>query len=528
MSRLVPPQNSRPPLVRGAILLVLLIGAGCANRSSLVGLSQGQSQAVRFVADRDSADDGSYAGPLERALRSNRWEQKKSEAVANGDAFSIDGLHEYQAAEALYLDKRYAEAEKAFKQLARERRRRQETVTMRFERLWGIRSKQGLDTYTNFGDPIEEDSMFMRAECQYEQKKFAAAQDSYDALLEQYPSTRHLDTVSRRYFRIARYWLGFPEDVNEKGEVEVASANSQEPQDFDNVSAFHIPVIPNFTDRTRPMFDTRGRALAALRSVWLHDATGPLADDSLMVSASFHLRTRDFEESARLYKLLREQYPESPHFQDAFLLGSHVTLASYQGSNYDGQSLDEAIELKEAALRIFPDLTEEERNRLGGELQKMYDAEVARVWDRVEYFQAKNAPQSVAVYCNILINRFPDTVYAERARKILAVQARRSQRARRPTEDPEPEAESDAQAAAPEEKKPGFFPGLNWNFRKVQEDPPAEEADEPVQNEANERPLRMEQPAEEAEEPEETEEQPPSGSRRSRIESASAGRATFD
>ncbi len=42
---------------------------------------------------------------------------------------------------------------------------------MKFERLWGIRSKQGLDTYTNFGDPIEEDSMFMRAECQYEQKK---------------------------------------------------------------------------------------------------------------------------------------------------------------------------------------------------------------------------------------------------------------------------------------------------------------------------------------------------------------------
>jgi hypothetical protein len=199
-----------------------------------------------------------------------------------------------------------------------------------------------------------------------------------------------------------------------------------------------------------------------------------------------------------------------------------VTLASYQGSNYDGQSLDEAIELKEAALRIFPELTEDERNRLGGELQKMYDAEVARVWDRVEYFQAKNAPQSVAVYCNILVNRFPDTVYAERARKILAAQGRR----RRPTD--EPDADSDAEAAAPEEKKPGFFPGLNWNFRKVQEDPPAEETDEPAEEEATERPSRIQQPAEEAEETEESEEQPPSGSRRSRIESASAGRATFD
>lgn len=507
MSRLVPPQNSLPPLVRGVLLLVLLCSVGCANRGSLVGLSQGKSQAVHFVADR--GEDAGYAGPMERALRGNRWENKKSDAVTSGESFAIDGLHEYQAAEALYLDGRYAEAEKAFKRLAKERRKRQETFLMRLERFWGVRTKSGLDTYANFGDPIEEDSLFMKAECQFEQRKFAAAQDSYDGLLNQYPSTRHLDTVSRRYFRIARYWLGFPEDVNDKGEVQVASDTSEEPKDFDNTDSFYIPVVPNFTDKTRPMFDTRGRALAALRSVWLHDATGPLADDSLMVSASFHLRTKDFEESARLYKLLREQYPESPHFRDAFLLGSHVTLASYQGSNYDGQSLDEAIELKEAALRIFPDLTEDERNRLGGELQRMYDAEVARVWDRVEYFQAKQAPESVAVYCKILINRFPDTTYAERARKILEQQG--GGQARRAIANPEPEEPVEPA----QEKKPRFFPGTNWNFRKVPKEQPAPEAED--------------QPQDQSQPPSsEPEEQPPSSSPRPRVESASAGRATFE
>ncbi len=102
------------------------------------------------------------------------------------------------------------------------------------------------------------------------------------------------------------------------------------------------------------MFDTDGRALQALRSIWLHDTTGPLADDALMLSANYHLRTGDFTESARLYKLLREQYPDSKHFENAFMLGSHVTLASYQGPSYDGKSLDEATKLKEAALRIFP------------------------------------------------------------------------------------------------------------------------------------------------------------------------------
>ncbi len=42
----------------------------------------------------------------------------------------------------------------------------------------------------------------------------------------------------------------------------MASASSQEPKDFDNTDAFYIPVVPNLTDKTRPMFDTRGRALA--------------------------------------------------------------------------------------------------------------------------------------------------------------------------------------------------------------------------------------------------------------------------
>lgn len=507
----VSPQNSPTPLVRGVALLVLLISAGCANRGALVGLNSGKSRAVQFVADRGAENDANYAGPMERALRGNRWEKKKTDAVTSGESFAIDGLHDYQAAESLYLDGRYAEAEKAFKQLAKERRKRQETFMMRLERLWGVRSKSGLDSYTNFGDPIEEDSLFMKAECQFEQKKFSAAQESYDALLTQYPSTRHLDSVSRRYFRIARYWLGFPEDVDESGDIQTASQSDESPKDFDNTDSFYIPVVPNFTDKTRPMFDTRGRALAALRSIWLHDATGPLADDALMVSASFHLRTKDFEESARLYKLLREQYPESPHFRDAFLLGSHVTLASYQGSNYDGQSLDEAIELKEAALRIFPDLTEDERNRLGGELQKMYDAEVARVWDRVEYFQAKRAPESVAVYCHILINRFPDTAYAERARKILEQQ-----------EQAEPRRNafplSQASPSETEEKKaPRSFPGLNWNLRKVPKEQPAQEDSTAEPSVPNEQP---------AEDPEES---PPRGSPYgNQVESASAGRATFE
>ncbi len=494
-------------------MAAMLLGAGCANRAGLVRSQSSSRGETRLVAnstrdaqsDADSDSDTGYLGPMERALKRSRWERKKADAVASGEAFSIEGLHEYQAAEALYLDNRLPEAEKAFKKLAKARRNRHESFRMKLDRWWGVKAIGSLDTYENFGDPIEEDSLFMKAECQFDQKKYASAQDSYDALLTKYPSTRHLDAVSRRYFQIARYWLGFPQNVQESGDVELVSDSNEEPQDFENVDSFYIPIIPNFLDKTRPAFDTRGRALQALRSVWLHDATGPLADDALMVSASFHLRTKDFEESSRLYKLLREQYPESPHFRDAFLLGSHVTLASYQGSNYDSQNLSEAIDLKESALRIFPDLTEEERDRLGSELGKMHEAEVARIWDRVEYFQAKQSPESVAVYCKILINRFPDTVYAERSRKILEAQGEAQAQAqsrtgrwslpqlgtKKPAIAADDSSEDGGETEAEPKKVPLKFPRLWWPAR------PVPKAEAPIEEETAVPEATEELPAEE-------------------------------
>ncbi len=475
--------------------LAVLWGSGCVNHHTMMSTQSQNRSDIQLAANSRrgaAAETGSesetgYMGPMERALKRTAWDNQKADALNGGDEYTIDGLNDYQAAETLYREGRLSEAEKAFKKLAKSRRNSHETFGMKVERWWGVKSAASLDSYANFGDPIEEDSLFMKAECQFDQKRYATAQDSYDALLTRYPSTRHLDAVSRRYFRIARYWLGFPEDVQDTGDVELVSDSSEEQADFANVDSFYVPIAPNFFDKSRPAFDTRGRALQALRSVWLHDATGPLADDALMVSASFHLRTQDFEESSRMYKLLREQYPDSPHFRDAFLLGSHVTLASYQGSNYDGQNLDEAIDLKEAALRIFPDLTEEERNRLGGELQKMYDAEVARIWDRVEFFQAKDAPESVALNCKILINRFPDTVYAERARKVLEAQGQRAesrfslptigrqQAAQDPMEEPEAVIEPDTAEPEIEEKKvPLRFPRLRWPLRPVPQDAESE------------------------------------------------------
>lgn len=391
--------------------IVLSSGCGTTNRFASTGTS-----VATPVARSQSPISRMLTPPAPTA---------KAENVQGGTDEDLDIAREqFRVAKRLYDDGEIAAAEKAFKQLVQARRERYESFGTKVRNFWGVADYATQDIYNNFGDPVEEDALFMLAECQFKQMRFTKAQDSYDDLLNRYASTRHMDRVTKQLFRIARYWLGFPNDIEKekaKSGIQLASAEDEQV----NVSAgqdesgWDIPIIPNFTDRSRPVYDADGRGLQALRSIWLHDATGPLADDALMLSANHNLRKRNFVEAKRLYELVREQYPDSPHLKDAFLLGSHVTLAAYEGPEYDGTALDKSRDLKQTMLQIFPEMSEKERNMLQREIDELHDGEIRRLWGQVEFYQRKNVPESVALHCNVIINRYPNSSYAERSRAVL-------------------------------------------------------------------------------------------------------------
>lgn len=345
----------------------------------------------------DLANIDDVRGPLERVLQRNRAQQVAQE---DGSLQQAAGLQEYEQAKKLFQEGKYEQAEDAFERIAKK--------------------------YEN--SPVREDAMFMQAECQFKQKRYSWAQDSYARLLKHYPSTRHLTKTSRRLFTIARTWLDFPEmagsgDIQQAGfEESAASPQLQTKSDPQGLSlkspSEFIPIFPNLFDRTRPVFDTKGRALQALKSIWLNDPTGPLADDALMLTASHYLRKGDYPEADRYFRIIREEYPKSKHLKAAYVLGSHVRLMSYQGPRYDEKALEEARQLKESALRLFPDL--KHKKRLRKELEKITKAEARREWERVEYYQRRGKPRAVAIYCKMLLASHPQSEYADRARKVLA------------------------------------------------------------------------------------------------------------
>jgi outer membrane protein assembly factor BamD (BamD/ComL family) len=369
-----------PQFLAACCLLLLL--SGCVTpweRSALVG-------------KRDTGIDN-VQGPTERRLRSllGKKQEDDSPFDASGALKPIPGTDEYLAAEAIYEQGDYKAAEKAFHKVSR-----------KFKK-----------------SDIREDALFMEAESAYQQKHYADANDLYAGLLKDYPSTRHLDDVTKRLFETAKLWLDFPE---------TAGLNEVEQVDFDDFTKRLPPEEPlekarapvffvNFTDETKPTFDTEGNAVSALRLIWLNDPTGPLADDALMMTASHYARRGNYIEADRHYTLLREEYPNSPHVQTAFLMGSHVKLMSYQGPDYEGKTLEDAEQLKESTLRLYP--ASEDRQRLEAELQRIEEAKAAREWGLVVFYERKRNKRAQAVYCHLLLKDFPDTSYADRARERL-------------------------------------------------------------------------------------------------------------
>lgn len=378
------PSPAGPVLLFRAVMCGLLLGLSTGCHSLTPG-SDGMFDMS------DLLDTSRIRGPLERSLTG------QSSVLDQGRKYSLEGQQKLDAAIAEYAQGRRSRAIRQLKSVAREFR----------------------DTSAG------EEAQFRTGEYLMAEGRLPEAQDAFDQLFVDYPSTRYVEPASRHLFRIARTWLEVSEPAARSDIRLVSSEATDEPVPAEDDAAgpprdptLRYRILPNFHDRSRPVFDTQGRALQALKAIWLNDPTGPLADDALMLTATYYMRRNNHVEADRYFEILREEYPDSPHLEEAFLLGSHVKLMSYQGAHYEGITLTGAEKLKEQSLHLFP--ASEERSRLRKDLSRLYLLQAERKFARVEYYQKKGRPRAVAVACMSLISEFPDTRFADEARRILA------------------------------------------------------------------------------------------------------------
>jgi tetratricopeptide (TPR) repeat protein len=331
-------------------------------------------------------------GPAGRHAK-NLVEQAKRDIKGDPEV----GQEEFSAAQKLYDEQNYSASRKALAKM--------------------------LKKYKKKNAPIEEDAMFYLAECDFQLKRYPAAQDDYDDLLKKHADTKYFDQAIRRQFAIGRYFLNSPKPASE---IELASFKDEEGGErLDQLREAYDPgelrVKPNFTDKSRPFFDTPGRGVQALRSVTLHDPSSKLADDALMILALYHLRKKDYREADVYFSQIRESTNKhkdrDKNLQAAYVLGAHASLKSYLGARYDGKQLEEARKLTKNAIRLFPDIPQ--RPKLENDLRKIDAEMIEREWQRVVFHKKRGEKDSVAVYCEYIVNTFPDSPQAAKARELL-------------------------------------------------------------------------------------------------------------
>ncbi len=238
----------------------------------------------------------------------------------------------------------------------------------------------------------EEDAMFKAAESYFFADIYAKADDGYGQLLKKFATSQYLDRVVARRFAIARYW----EQVD--------------------MAKHHYALTPNFRDKTRPFFDTRGHSLRVYDRVRLDDPTGPLADDSVMASANLHFRLAHYEDADYFYTLLRHEYPKSEHQYVAHVLGLQSKLRRYQGPDYDPQPLDDADEVAAQLLAQFSRELADERDRVIEARAWVRAAKAQREFLIAEYYYKSKYYGASRIYYNEVAQAYPDTKLAQAAR----------------------------------------------------------------------------------------------------------------
>ena len=241
---------------------------------------------------------------------------------------------------------------------------------------------------------LEEDALWQMAECLFFTDQYPKAEDAYDELVKKFANTKYLDRIAQRQFVIAQYWIALDEKHH------------------------YATIVPNVFDRSRPLFDTRGRALKAFDHVRINYPRGDLADDSIMAQANAHFLDRQWLDADYFYGLLRAEYPDSDFLLQAHLLGLQAKLRAYQGPGYEGGILDEAEILADQVLVQFPDqLSRDEEHRVETTRGEIAACQANRHWRRAEFYAKGKHYESARIYYALIARDYPRTMLAQAARE---------------------------------------------------------------------------------------------------------------
>jgi len=257
-----------------------------------------------------------------------------------------------------------------------------------------------------------ERSRFMEGECLRMRKRFPAAVDAYNRLLQDFPAGVYSERGAGHMYAIAELWLkDIVKDIQEQQK---------------DTSWVPKLKLPDPSDTTRPVVDQRGELLKTLQNVVNGYPTAPFADKAMFWAGYLNFVDGNFEEADHFFSQLVEMHKDSPLRQDALKYAVMAKNNSTGGAVYDGQKSAEALQLVHHMEATDPRYVQEKEKVSWLTRQKMAIRiqQAQKDFEQAEYYMRTDHPGPAFFYFDMVQRRYPGTKYSDMAKKrITEIQA---------------------------------------------------------------------------------------------------------
>jgi outer membrane protein assembly factor BamD (BamD/ComL family) len=256
---------------------------------------------------------------------------------------------------------------------------------------------------TKVSPQICEEARFYEAECLRQQHRLPRAADTYNRMLNDFPSGAYREQAVSRMFEIANFWLD-----------DTRKVMAERREQIDGQRTVIWPEWFHF-ENDKPFMDEEGRAIEKLEQVRYNDMTGPLADKALFLSGSVKFFRQDYKEADHYYSQIVEMHKNSPFAPQALELAIISKQLSTGGPDYDARKLAEARKLIDVALRSYPELAQRKEDFLERQIASITLQQAAKDYKTAEFYRRTGHPCSAYFCYQVVRMRYPGTKYYDLA-----------------------------------------------------------------------------------------------------------------
>lgn len=243
-------------------------------------------------------------------------------------------------------------------------------------------AKKFLERYS--GDDACEEAMLLAAQAEMDRGHYYAAFERFSEQLGAYPNGKFFERALARQYEIADAFL----EGRKQRALWVLRVSAEEEG---------LDILTRIAER----------------------APGTvIAEKSVLRAADFYYEHARLPEAVDQYDLHQELFGKSPRAEYSMLRGARATYGQYRGHQFDDTPLIDAQQRFREFARKYP--AKAGRVNVPTILKQISSAIVHRVFVTAGYYERVGRERSAAFYYRRVVERYPTTHWATRAKEALA------------------------------------------------------------------------------------------------------------